>query len=63
MNIGLKINKMNEQLKNLNSYRAYIEIGLHGIAKHKFDCDGYYDLNEDQREACKRTLINWVESK
>jgi len=54
---------MNEQLKNLNSYRAYIEIGLHGIAKHKFDCDGYYDLNEDQREACKRTLINWVESK
>lgn len=42
---------------------AYIEMGLHSVAKNKFDCDGYYDLNEDQREACKQKLINWVESK
>jgi len=47
----------------MNNYSAYIEMALHSIAQNKFDCDGYYDLNEGQREACKQTLINWIQSK
>ena len=47
----------------MNNYSAYIEMGLHNIAQHKYDCDGYHDLNEDQREACKQILINWLQSK